>query len=257
MPPDPKPQGVVDEADRDEDLDVADDQGEADDDALAAAAGEDDELGDADDGDQGEGAPGRGRVLDGKRPPSRRNEDIREARSRAQEAEAKAAATAAEVAQLRAQLDAQARQQNDAAEAARLELMSPDERADYKIRKSGEAMQRQLMQTQFQLSDQSDKLAFDAMCRADPRARKLAGEVERRLSDLRSKGQNVKREDLLAFVIGRRALDNPQSQGKQQRQAERRREREDARGASPRGDARGERRRAGKTPAERLDGVRI
>ena len=256
MPPDPRQPREdtgADDGQVDENLDEQIDESEAEDELLEADALEDDESGDADAGDPGKGAQRRDGVLDDKRQRSnRRNEDIRAARDRAQAAEAKAQAAA-----IQAQLNAIQNQRDEAGESARLELLSESEKAKYYVDKGQRSVQMQLAQQEFRLTDQSDKLSFEAMCRADPRAKKLAPEVERRLTELRGKGQNVSRENLLAFVIGKRALDNPQVTGKQRAGAERRREREQARGTSPRGDAQGQRRAAGKTPAQRLEGVLI
>lgn len=261
MPPDPRQPREdtgADDGQVDENLDEQIDESEAEDELLEADALEDDESGDADAGDPGKGAQRRDGVLDDKRQRSnRRNEDIRAARDRAQAAEASAAEAKAQAAAIQAQLNAIQNQRDEAGESARLELLSESERSKYYVEKGQRSVQMQLAQQEFRLTDQSDKLSFEAMCRADPRAKKLAPEVERRLTELRGKGQNVSRENLLAFVIGKRALDNPQVTGKQRAGAERRREREQARGTSPRGDAQGQRRAAGKTPAQRLEGVLI
>jgi hypothetical protein len=119
-------------------------------------------------------------------------------------------------------------------EAERVALMSPEERIQYTVDKSLRQHQQKSDQLMHQLMDQSDRSSFEAKAAANPVAKKLAGEVERRLADLRSRGQNLPRDVVFTYLVGERAL---AQMGKGKTGARERQQRQQARPSNARGDA--------------------
>ena len=116
-------------------------------------------------------------------------------------------------------------QETPAQRAERFALMSPAEQAQAVV---DEALGRHAAQTNAvmrQLSDNSDKMSFEAVAAVNPLARKLQPDVERRLADLRSRNQDLPRQVVLTYLLGERLLAQ-QGKGKkpaaqQRREAER------------------------------------
>jgi hypothetical protein len=98
-----------------------------------------------------------------------------------------------------------------------------------------------LSQTQAQTQDVADKAAFDAKAEGNPRYKRYADEVERRLVDLRKQGQSAPREAILKFILGERLLTNNggKSEQRQRQNGQRRIARASGGQQSPRGDAGG------------------
>lgn len=167
-----------------------------------------------------------------------------------------AAAARAEAAELRRQQAQQSNQVSEQQQREMLALMTPDERADWKIqqfeRRQASERQTERMQTQAML----DKTAFDAKATIDPVYRKFQPEVEARFQEQMRQGRPVEREILLKLLLGERALSGARNP-KPKQQA---RQRVEAQRVSPggsKGDAATARNKAGDSPAERLRDVYI
>ncbi|MEK6591563.1 MAG: hypothetical protein AABZ67_00640 [Pseudomonadota bacterium] len=182
------------------------------------------------------------------------SETIRALRRRAQQAET-------ERDQLRQR--PQAPQETEEQERQRVALMTADEKIEHYRAKDRGEFGRAFGGLQQQMAEQSDVTKFEALCARNPTAAKLADAVEEKLAEMRAKGQNAARDVVLKFLIGDRALArNGLVNGKAKKRAAEAVERERGRAASPRGDARAERRRGGdeNTPearAKRLENVLI
>lgn len=107
--------------------------------------------------------------------------------------------------------------ESDVERQARLSMMTPEERMTETL---NDALARNTAETNrvaFQLLDTTDKTTFDAEARNDPLMRKLAPDVETKLTELRGKGQNLSRMALFTYMVGERALKARQGTGKQKR----------------------------------------
>lgn len=144
--------------------------------------------------------------------PSRATRRVQEATRTAREAAARAQALEVEVAQLRAEhqaREAQAAQpkgESPEQEAARLALMTVDERVEYRLNKAEQRHQHEMNVTRFVSADQADKSQYAAKAASNPRYKKYEAEVESVLADARRGGQNFSREQILAFVLGQKVL---------------------------------------------------
>lgn len=211
-----------------------DDAGEGDD--GAEAEGEGQEGPDASEGD------GRRRVLNTRR--EGRESPIKRLSRQAQESQARADRLEREVSELRAQRQREQQpQESPEQEAARLALMDPDARSEYRLNKAVSMMQRENAATQFRLQDQTDKASFAAACAANPLYKRYAGKVETKLAEIRAKGQNVDRDALVKYLIGEDiATRGPKALKTQREAGERNVQRQKVRPGSGRSDqGRGER----------------
>lgn len=100
---------------------------------------------------------------------------------------------------------AQQPQETPEQEQAKLALMSPEERQDYKLDKALGRHERNNQALAFQLMDQSDRVAFEGHAAVNPLARKLGPEVERRLAALRQSGGNATRDVVFTYLLGEKA----------------------------------------------------
>ena len=126
--------------------------------------------------------------------------------------------------------------------ANRLALLSPEDRLREEMREALDANERKNQNLTAQLLDQSDQASFSAQAAVNPLAKKLASEVERRLADLRARGQNLPRNVVFTYLIGERVL---AQQGKKSPKAAANRQRQQARPANTRGDVQPNRRNRG------------
>ncbi len=233
----------------DERIEITDD----DDETTGDPAGEPEDGEDEQPDDDTTAAADAGRAPERERQPSRA-----ERRIQAQQAENRRLAE--ENARVTRELEDFRRQQRQQpvedprVEQERLALMSPEERADYRI---SQALRRNEMQNQqlaSQLFDQSDKVAFDAKASNDKLRQRLAPEVERKISELRAQGRPVpEREVLYTYLVGQRALANRDSA---RPKAQARAKRQEARPANGRGDAPANRGRQ-RTAEDRLGDMEI
>jgi hypothetical protein len=128
----------------------------------------------------------------------------------------------------------------------RLALLDPIDRMREEMRESRSASERQMQLMQIGMADQSDKATFDAKALVDTLYQKWQPRVEAFVSEHRAKGQLFGREQALAYLIGKNALDTRGSQGsKQRQQAERRVARQQTRPGNSRSDVAAAERRGG------------
>ena len=180
-------------------------------DALQADGQEGDEGADGDDADREEDEGEREESVDA--PPrrqSRADRRVQTALTQAREARAQSQRLEEEMARLRAERQ-QAPQLSPEDEAAqereRLAIMTPEERTEYRLAKAERNTQRTLQNMQMQHQDALDKASYDAKATMDPRYKRYAPEVDKRLRDLRAQGQNVSRDALLKFILGEKLLE--------------------------------------------------
>jgi hypothetical protein len=173
--------------------------------------------------------------------PSRRERQVSELRRARQELAEQNATLTRQLEELRRNPPQPQQYEDPRAEAERLALMSPEDRIQYTVDKS---LQRHAQQQQIitnQLLDQSDRAAFEARAVNNPIAKKLAPEVERRLGELRSRGQNLPRDVVLTYIVGEKALAQ-MGKGKDKTAVRERQRQQQARPANGRGDTSGDRR---------------
>ncbi len=222
---------------------------------AANGQGEDDaqDAGDAgegqDDGGQEEVAPRRNRA----------NETIRELRARAQENEERVRTFERELMEIKAERQARQQQEDPNREAERLALMTPEERADYKLNNVVNALRREQALTAFKVQDESDKARFDAKAAADKVYAKYADRVEQaRLKYMREQNTVIPREELLKHMVGEDVLKNRgRNTAKATQQGRQNIQRQQAPLANGKGNTQANRRGAQDTPAKRLEGVQI
>ena len=147
-------------------------------------------------------------------------------------------------------------------EQERLALMSPDERADYRINQTEQRMAQRLQRMEMQQLDQTNAARFEAKATVHPVYKKYADDVEARVAKIRRDSGNpnqfVDREIVLKVIIGERALEQAsRATGKAGKRAAAATTRQAANGAGARGDQGSTRGQQGKTAAERLRGVLI
>jgi hypothetical protein len=184
---------------------------------------------------EGQVRPEPRQVSRGERRFQRMSEDVREQRSRADKLER-------ELADIRADRDRQQREtQQREPTKEEMALWTPEERMDYRMSRAERHFNNVLSQTQAQTQDVADKAAFDAKAEGNPRYKRYADEVERRLVDLRKQGQSAPREAILKFILGERLLTNNggKSEQRQRQNGQRRIARASGGQQSPRGDAGG------------------
>jgi len=141
-------------------------------------------------------------------------------------------------------------------EAARLAVMTPEERADYKLNAATRRFEQQASVLAFNSHDASDKALFEAKAVSNRVYAKYKDEVEDKLQELRSQGQNVPREQLLKWIIGDKALATAANPRPAQKAAQRVAAQQVKPGTA-KGDAASQRGKTQDTPEKRLSGVFI
>lgn len=101
--------------------------------------------------------------------------------------------------------------------AQRLALLTPEERISETLRESEVNHRREMQGLQFAILDGNDRAAFEAKATVDTLYAKWKPKVEAELAELRAKGQNVDREKLMDYLIGKNARES-RKQGDKQRQ---------------------------------------
>lgn len=151
----------------------------------------------------------------------------------------------------------QARQESPEEENARMALMAPEERSEYRLNKALRQVDAITRQSEFRSQEISDKAAFDAKCSIDPVYKRLAPKVEETLKELRAAGQNVPRQVLYYLELGKAAdAARGKANGQKDKGAANLR-RETTAPLNGKGDQAPARRRAGDSPASRLKDVQI
>lgn len=142
---------------------------------------------------------------------------------------------------------------------ARLSLMAPEDRLREEYREDQTRHRREMQQMAFQLQDQSDRAAYQARCAVHATYRKYENQVETKLAEFRSKGQNAPRLEVLKWLIGDRMLqqlDSPKAK-KQVEAAQRRVDNARQQPVNTRSDVQATRTRAGDSAEKRLENVLI
>jgi len=190
-----------DNDDEPDDPDNQDDDDSLDDDQVDLQ-GQDDQRRTPDDrtGDQDDRRPARG---------SRENDRIRTLTEEVRRRDEQLAATNRRLDELtqRVSVQPQGSQETQEQRATRLALMSPEDRIREEVRESSVRHERDMRTMAFQLQDTSDRASFSAKATVDPLYRKWETKVEEELASLRAKGQNVGREQLFYYMIGKAAID--------------------------------------------------
>ena len=221
---------------------------------AASGQGEDDapdtgDEQDAQEGGQEEVAPRRNRA----------NETIRELRARAQENEERVRTFERELMEIKAAQQARQQAEDPSREAERLAMMTPEERADYKLNNALNQIRREQALSAFKVQDETDKARFDAKAAADKIYAKYADRVEQaRLKYMREQNTVIPREELLKHIVGDDVLRNRgKNVGRQAAAGKANIQRQQAPLANGKGNTQANRRGAQDTPAKRLEGVQI
>jgi hypothetical protein len=243
-----------------EEGDEGEDAGQLDDESGREASGQDDEDTETDEGltaedESGEEPPRR----------SRATSAVLKARETAKSAAEKVDRLEQEIQELRTERQQhQARMQEETPdqEAARLSLMSAEERLDYKLAKAQKTQERQINMYRFEAVDKADKAAYEAKGSYDPRFKRYGKEVEDMLAVERRAGRDFSRETVLKFVLGQKVLDNAKNIKTQQAAGRKKVASQRTQAGDGRSDHAAPRGRAGRGNSlddleRRLDGVEI
>ncbi len=87
----------------------------------------------------------------------------------------------------------------------RLANMTPEERIEFRIGQERQNISGALAQQGFQTADTIDAMRFERLCEKNPAYDGVSAEVDKRLGELRAKGQNVERKILANVVLGEKA----------------------------------------------------
>lgn len=212
---------------------------------VEAAAGEDD--GDYVEGDEDDGADDIDPEPEPeRRPRSRGQQRIENLSTTNRELRAQVAASEARLAALEAQMNAprQAAQPTREEEEARLALMSPEERMNYRLENTIRQNNAATAGALAAVRDQTDRAEFRALLRDKPQWKKFEADVERKFQELTKKGTPIPREAVLVYVIGEAAYKTTEQPRRRSQSQERIRQQETRPGSAARGDVRGDRRQA-------------
>lgn len=138
---------------------------------------------------------------------------------------------------------------------ARLAMLTPEERMQARMTDAEQRHGQQLFSLQMQIRDGQDRTSFEAKAFNDPLYKKWAPKVEAELAALRTQGQTVDREKLLYYLIGKAAIEGRKPGTRQQRQAQQRVTRANARPGNSRSDVPSQRRTQGTSLERRLEDV--
>lgn len=221
-----------------------------------------------DDGAEGEGLEAGGqetaqrqneREVESERKPSRANSRIRTLADELRAERERGAQRDRELAELRA-AQGQRQQPRETREEreARLALMSPEERSEYRLNEALELNNRRMAEMQFSMQDTADRSAFQARAATDKLVAKYAPQVESELAKLRSQGQNVGREQLFTYLVGQAALAaRGKSTEKAQKDGQTRIRRQTTRPLNGKGDTASARGRTSDSLERRLENIDI
>jgi hypothetical protein len=142
-------------------------------------------------------------------------------------------------------------------ERQRLELMTPEERMEYRLNKMEELTRRETARLQTQLWESSDRAAFASMAASNPLVSKYKDQVESLFQQEMRKGNMLSREVLLKYVVGENMLKRaPKAASTQRKAGQERIERQKVTPSNARGNVSASR-RGEQTLEDRLDGVFI
>lgn len=116
-------------------------------------------------------------------------------------------------------------------------LWSTEEHINYSLGKAQKGFEQRLSQMQLQMADAQDKAGWDGYCGTDPRAKAAAAEVEQRYWAARQAGYTLSRGQIYTYLVGEKALQRGSKAADTQRQqGQKRIERQQVKGTSPKGD---------------------
>lgn len=208
----------------------------------------------ADDGEQEELTDGGG----GRGAPSRGQSRIQRLANERAEHKARADRLEQELAEARRSQWQRDNQQTEAQERERLALMTPEERADYRISQIERKFSSERHADRMAHQSAMDKVSYDAKASTNPVYAKFADEVEARFQQQMQQGRPVEREIILRLLLGERALSGAAAgNGAARRQGRSRVESQRVAAGSGKGDAASARGKAGETPESRLKDVFI
>jgi len=144
----------------------------------------------------------------------RREAELAAARQRAEAAEQRANALAAERQREEAQRLAAARQQREQLR----ETMTPEERTAADVQELRGQIVFQSQMDQFWRADASDKASYDAKCSINKTYKRYRDKVETELKKARDSGTNLSREQILRYLVGDEVLSMAERSSKPQAQ---------------------------------------
>lgn len=131
----------------------------------------------------------------------------------------------------------QPQQESKEIEEARLTLMSPEQRWEYRWDKKEREWEQRQRISELQAADASDRATFTARYASNPVFGRYAERVEATLRDARSKGGNPDRETVLKYLLGEDAMQKlGEAKKTQTQQGQRNIQRQTTRPSSGRGD---------------------
>ena len=140
------------------------------------------------------------------------------------------------------------------ARANRLALLDPEARIREELNEAKQGFAREMQVVRFTTQDGNDRAAFQAKATVDPLFKKWEPRVEAELTALRNQGQNVEREKLMYYLIGKNAVEGRQAAKPGQRaEAQRRVERQRTRPSNSGSDVQAQRRDRGNSLERRLE----
>lgn len=119
-----------------------------------------------------------------------------------------------ELANLRAQQENYARQQQEASDEERIALLPWEQQVEYKLHRAQEQNRVELQKLQFQNVVNQDRSQYMAQAASDPNRRRLAQTVEQTYFQAIQSGRYIPRDDVYAYLRGKEILEREQSQGR-------------------------------------------
>jgi hypothetical protein len=104
-----------------------------------------------------------------------------------------------------------AQQYDPRAEQEYVASLDPVERIQYTTARQMQYMQQTNQQQQYMMLEMMDRTAYQTKAAANPVYKKFEAEVEQMRAAEASKGRHFNREDILAFLIGQKMLNNKKS----------------------------------------------
>lgn len=217
-------------------------------DALGEEPGEGDvDSEQEDDAGEDDGASGQPSQVAGKGP-GRRELAVIEAKKKTKEAAERADRAEARLAEIERERTGQRTAEEQRLEAARLELMSPEEKTAYEVGKVRQETRNEIGALRFQMWDSADRTSFDGLCARSPAFESVRDDVERQAEQMRKAGQAVPERKVLAtYFIGQRAIERATKGGaaKQKKRGAENVQRQQGKPSGGRSDVAGGRERSG------------
>jgi hypothetical protein len=139
----------------------------------------------------------------------------------------------------------------------RLALMTPDEKADYRITRFEQSQRQRDSQRDLLMQAQLDKSTYDSQAAINPVYKRMQAQVEQTFQEQLRKGQPTDRRTILAYLIGLQALDGAANSGPAKRTARKRVENQTVKPSRPAGDQATTSSRKMSTAEDRLKDVLI